>query len=331
MRKRKLQIFLSSTYEDLIDERLAAIEAILAAGHIPAAMEQFSPGDETAWERITTWIDESDGSILILGGRYGSIEPTSGKSYVQLEYEYAVDKKKPFFAVVVSKEHHEERVKGFGLRVHESEHPQEYRSFKGVVEQRLCRFWNDKKDIQAAIFQKLPEWAQRSDLTGWVRADEATSPEALNELAKLSGENRELRAQLKSNSDSFAGLELEEFTRLLAERGLSGDELRSVAGIAAAGSLQDPSNLLEFFGLAFDAMAGGIEVNRDGNPVFDALVGFGLLHKELRVIQINDYFPNQSCRYTITETARRLRNRLVSGTRLGPGPGASSERANQGQ
>jgi hypothetical protein len=49
MRKRKLQIFLSSTYEDLIDERLAAIEAILAAGHIPAAMEQFSPGDETAW------------------------------------------------------------------------------------------------------------------------------------------------------------------------------------------------------------------------------------------------------------------------------------------
>jgi hypothetical protein len=250
---------------------------------------------------------------------------------VQLEYEYAVDKKKPFFAVVVSKEHHEERVKGFGLRVHESEHPQEYRSFKGVVEQRLCRFWNDKKDIQAAIFQKLPEWAQRSDLTGWVRADEATSPEALNELAKLSGENRELRAQLKSNSDSFAGLELEEFTRLLAERGLSGDELRSVAGIAAAGSLQDPSNLLEFFGLAFDAMAGGIEVNRDGNPVFDALVGFGLLHKELRVIQINDYFPNQSCRYTITETARRLRNRLVSGTRLGPGPGASSERANQGQ
>jgi hypothetical protein len=43
MRKRKLQIFLSSTYEDLIGERLAAMEAVLAAGHIPAAMEQFSP------------------------------------------------------------------------------------------------------------------------------------------------------------------------------------------------------------------------------------------------------------------------------------------------
>jgi len=46
MIKRKLQVFVSSTYEDLIEYRLAAMEAILAAGHIPAAMEQFSPSDE---------------------------------------------------------------------------------------------------------------------------------------------------------------------------------------------------------------------------------------------------------------------------------------------
>ncbi len=113
MQKRKLQIFLSSTYEDLIDQRLAAMEAILAAGHIPAAMEQFSAGDETALERIQSWIEESDAFVLILGGRYGSIEPVSGKSYVQLEYEFALQKKKPFFAVVVTKEHHEERVRKF--------------------------------------------------------------------------------------------------------------------------------------------------------------------------------------------------------------------------
>jgi hypothetical protein len=49
---RKLQIFVSSTYEDLIDHRLTAIDAILAAGHIPATMENFTPGDEEAWEKI---------------------------------------------------------------------------------------------------------------------------------------------------------------------------------------------------------------------------------------------------------------------------------------
>lgn len=94
MRRRKLQIFLSSTYEDLIPQRLAVIEAILAAGHIPAAMEQFSPGDETAWDKIRSFINESDAFILIFGGRYGSIEPGSGKSYVQIECEYALERKK---------------------------------------------------------------------------------------------------------------------------------------------------------------------------------------------------------------------------------------------
>ena len=64
MKGRKLQIFLSSTYEDLILHRLAAMEAVLKAGHIPAAMEQFSPGDEESLEKIQRWINESDAFIL---------------------------------------------------------------------------------------------------------------------------------------------------------------------------------------------------------------------------------------------------------------------------
>ncbi len=81
---KKLQIFVSSTYKDLIAERQAAVEAILTAGHIPAGMELFSAGDESQLETIYRWIDESDIFMLLLGGRYGSIEKTSGKSYTQL-------------------------------------------------------------------------------------------------------------------------------------------------------------------------------------------------------------------------------------------------------
>jgi hypothetical protein len=39
--KKKLQVFVSSTYEDLREERQAAVEAILTAGHIPAGMRDF--------------------------------------------------------------------------------------------------------------------------------------------------------------------------------------------------------------------------------------------------------------------------------------------------
>jgi len=52
-------------------------------------MELFAAGDQSQMEIIKRWIDESDVFLLILGGRYGSIDPTTKKSYIQLEYEYA--------------------------------------------------------------------------------------------------------------------------------------------------------------------------------------------------------------------------------------------------
>src|SRR5262245_55479644 len=179
MNQRKLQIFISSTYEDLIDHRLAAMEAILASGHIPAAMEQFSPGDETAWEKIQRWIDESDAFILILGGRYGSLEPLSGKSYMHLEYEYALSKRKPFFSLVISSKHLEERIKEIGLLADEIANPEKYKQFRELVTQKHCGFWNDKKDLGLTIFQKVPEWVQREDLVGWIRAEDVVSVESV--------------------------------------------------------------------------------------------------------------------------------------------------------
>src|SRR5512146_3035400 len=98
---KKLQIFISSTYTDLREERQAAVEAVLTSGHIPAGMELFAAGDESQMKVIKQWIDESDVFMLILGGRYGSIEPNTQKSYIQLEDEYAVKQNKPLFAVVI--------------------------------------------------------------------------------------------------------------------------------------------------------------------------------------------------------------------------------------
>ena len=96
---KKLQVFVSSTYVDLIEERQRAVQAILDAGHIPAGMELFKAG-KTQMETIKKWIDESDVYCLILGGRYGSVEEESGLSYTQLEYEYALSKEKNVFAIV---------------------------------------------------------------------------------------------------------------------------------------------------------------------------------------------------------------------------------------
>ena len=52
MKDKKLQVFVSSTFTDLILERQAAVEAILLSGHIPAGMELFSAGNESQMEVI---------------------------------------------------------------------------------------------------------------------------------------------------------------------------------------------------------------------------------------------------------------------------------------
>ena len=99
--KRKLQVFVSSTFTDLKEERQAAVQAILTAGHIPAGMELFTAGDEPQMELIKRWIDDSDVFLLILGRRYGSIEPSSHKSYTHLEYEYALEQNKAHFVIAI--------------------------------------------------------------------------------------------------------------------------------------------------------------------------------------------------------------------------------------
>jgi hypothetical protein len=42
----KYQIFVSSTYEDLKDERAEVIKACLNMGHIPVGMEMFNAADQ---------------------------------------------------------------------------------------------------------------------------------------------------------------------------------------------------------------------------------------------------------------------------------------------
>src|SRR5258705_4469674 len=130
MKDKKLQVFVSSTYSDLKEERQAAVEAILSSGHIPAGMELFSAGDESQMAVIERWIDESDVYLLILGGRYGSIDKKTGKSYTHLEYEYASMKKKPLFAVVISENALEEKVKYLGSSVLEQDNARELKEFR---------------------------------------------------------------------------------------------------------------------------------------------------------------------------------------------------------
>jgi hypothetical protein len=76
----RYQIFVSSTFRDLREERQAALDAILELSHFPAGMEIFPAADATPWELIRAIIADLDYYVLIIGGKYGSTGP-DGVSY----------------------------------------------------------------------------------------------------------------------------------------------------------------------------------------------------------------------------------------------------------
>ena len=220
MKDKKIQIFVSSTYSDLKEERQAAVEAILSSGHIPAGMELFAAGDESQWTVIQRWIDESDVYLLILGGRYGSIEPKSGKSYTQLEYEYALTQKKPLFSVVISEKALDEKLKSQGAVAIERDNSKLLNEFRALVLTNLVKFWDDKKDIKIAIHETISEFGYRKELIGWIRGDNQVNTGILaEEIARLTKENAELREKLMtagpSNGVLYAGMTYEEMRNLL--------------------------------------------------------------------------------------------------------------------
>lgn len=229
MKDKKLQVFVSSTFTDLKDERQAAVEAILSAGHIPAGMELFSAGDESQMIVIKRWIEESDVYLLILGGRYGSVEASSGKSYTHLEFEYALELNKPMFAVVISDSALDRKVQEAGRSVLEPENVKELKEFKSIVLSKLVKFFDDRKDIKLAIHETLSDFSYRKELVGWIRGDNAVNTGVLaEEIARLTKENSELRVQLSqgNNNDNalYSNLTYQQLAELLERETIGTDE-----------------------------------------------------------------------------------------------------------
>jgi Domain of unknown function (DUF4062) len=91
------KVFVSSTYEDLREERAAVQKGLLQLGCLP--VELFPAADEETWNFIKSQIDDSDYYVVVVAGCYGSQGP-DGTSFTEMEYDYAIDQKKPAIGFV---------------------------------------------------------------------------------------------------------------------------------------------------------------------------------------------------------------------------------------
>ncbi len=222
---RRLQVFVSSTFEDLQGERQAAVSAILKAGHIPAGMELFAAGDKSQLELIRSWIEASDVFMLILGGRYGSREPESGRSYTHTEYLHALDKGKRVFSVVLDDAY----IKSQDLKPLPEGDEKDLTAFKALVLGRQCRHCSDLKDIQLGVWESMQAFSRDPDLPGWVSGSVMRERDSLVEEVRVVreelGEEREksekradeARKAALATGGEYNGMSREELVGLLRE------------------------------------------------------------------------------------------------------------------
>ena len=208
----KYQIFISSTYEDLRDERDQVIRAVLEMGHIPVGMEMFSAADEEQWQIISRHIEESDYYAVVVAHRLGSVTP-EGVSYTRKEYEYARELGIPCLGFILDDKASwpADRVDtGTGVK-------KALEDFKALVREKPVSFWATAEDLHGKFSIALMKAFTAQPREGWVRASEAGGgPRATAEILRLSAENGELRRRLAQADAEAAKEEKEEKRETLA-------------------------------------------------------------------------------------------------------------------
>ena len=167
----KYQIFVSSTYEDLKEERKEVTQAILECNCFPAGMELFPASNKSQWEIIKRVIDESDFYLVIIAGRYGSIgidDDGNKVGYTEMEFDYAVKNNKPILALIYDDIDNLPRSKT------ESKGTKQSKLLKFREKAccgRVIRKWNNKDNLKAAVLAAIVELKRDTDASGWVRAN----------------------------------------------------------------------------------------------------------------------------------------------------------------
>lgn len=194
----KYQIFVSSTFEDLKEQRDRVIQGILEMGHIPVGMEMFSAGDDEQWEVIARHIEESDYYVVIVAHRYGSM--TGKLSYTRKEYEYAVKCGVPVLGFVIDPS------ASWPGDLMESDKKKSalLDEFKELVRSKPVGFWTSSDDLYGQASVALMKAFTARPRIGWVRADSVAGPEVTAELTRLSAENARLRAEVEAAEASAA-------------------------------------------------------------------------------------------------------------------------------
>ncbi len=188
---KRYQVFVSSTFEDLKEERSEIIHALLELNCIPSGMELFPAANEDQWTLIKQVIEDCDYYIVIVGGRYGSIG-IDGTSYTEMEYDYAVESGKPVIAFL------HENPDNLPVRKvdRETQKSEKLNQFRLKLKEKVCKTWTNAENLGAVVSRSLISLMKTHPAVGWVRGDLIPDEDATKEILNLRREIDELNQRL---------------------------------------------------------------------------------------------------------------------------------------
>jgi hypothetical protein len=193
---KRYQVFISSTYADLQEERQEVIQALLELDCIPAGMELFPAASEDQWTLIKKVIDDCDYYMVIIAGRYGSIGP-DGLSYTEMEYRHALDTGKPIIGFV-----HRSPGDLAASRCESTDDGKvKLEALRDLVQKKMCRFWESPADLGSQVSRSLVKLIKSNPGIGWVRGDLVPDESATEEILGLRRRIEELQRELFAASN----------------------------------------------------------------------------------------------------------------------------------
>jgi hypothetical protein len=159
--ERCYQVFVSSTFDDLRAERTAVAQELLRCGHLPAGMENFTAHDDRGWNVIEGTLKTTDYYVLVIAGRYGSVDPKTGISWTEREYRRARELKIPVLAFV------RERRSISATDLDEGEKLERVTTFAAEVRNSVLReTWTSQDDLRAKVSTALSKMIRNDEALG---------------------------------------------------------------------------------------------------------------------------------------------------------------------
>lgn len=177
---KRYQVFLSSTYVDLKEERLEVMRALLELDCIPSGMEYFPATNDDQWSFIQELIDQCDYYVVVVGARYGSMS-SDGLSFTETEYRYALEKGIPVIGFV----HAQPDSIPQGKAEADPDGRKKLDEFRKLVQSKLCKTWSSPAELGAVVSRSLTQLIKRNPRPGWVRSDRLANSEAREEILRL--------------------------------------------------------------------------------------------------------------------------------------------------